>query len=37
MNQPRRAAFQIFDDKVKHLLRDEYPDCPVHDGGSEHD
>lgn len=24
MNQPRRAAFQIFDGKVKHLLRDEY-------------
>ena len=24
MNQPRRAAFQIFDAKVKHLLRDEY-------------
>ena len=24
MNQPRRAAFQIFDGKVRHLLRDEY-------------
>ena len=22
--QPRRAAFQVFDDKVQHLLRDEY-------------
>ncbi len=24
LRQPRRAAFQIFDDKVRHLLRDEY-------------
>ena len=24
MNQPKRVAFQIFDEKVKHLLRDEY-------------
>lgn len=24
LKQPQRAAFQVFDDKVKHLLRDEY-------------
>ena len=24
MNQPQRVAFQIFDEKVRHLLRDEY-------------
>ncbi len=24
LNQPQRVAFQIFDDKTKHLLRDEY-------------
>ena len=24
LKQPQRVAFQIFDDKVKHLLRDEY-------------
>jgi tricarballylate dehydrogenase len=24
LGQPRRAAFQIFDEKVRHLLRDEY-------------
>ena len=24
LKQPQRAAFQIFDDQVKHLLRDEY-------------
>ena len=29
--QPQRVAFQIFDDKVKHLLRDEYriPQCTM--------
>ncbi len=29
--QPQRTAFQIFDDKVKHLLRDEYriPQCTM--------
>ena len=24
LNQPRRVAFQLFDEKVRHLLRDEY-------------
>ena len=31
LHQPQRVAFQIFDDKVKHLLRDEYriPQCTM--------
>ncbi|MQF69301.1 FAD-binding dehydrogenase [SAR202 cluster bacterium AD-804-J14_MRT_500m] len=34
--QPQRTAFQIFDDKVKHLLRDEYriPQCTMVESGS---
>ncbi len=34
--QPQRAAFQIFDDKVKHLLRDEYriPQCTMATAGT---
>ena len=36
LDQPRRTAFQIFDDKVKHLLRDEYriAQCTMAEAGT---